>query len=37
MSQFSFLSADFPALFKTASKAETHALSDPRGACFWRG
>ncbi|WP_024716988.1 DEAD/DEAH box helicase family protein [Gluconobacter oxydans] len=35
MSQFSFLSADFPALFKTASKAETHALSDPRGACFW--
>lgn len=35
MSQFGFLAKDFPKLFKTASKAETHALSDPRGACFW--
>lgn len=35
MTQFSFLAHDFPNLFKTASKAETNALSDPRGACFW--
>lgn len=35
MTQFAFLAADFPVLHKHASKAETHALSDPRGACFW--
>ncbi len=35
MSQFAFLSTDFPALHQNARKAETHALSDPRGACFW--
>ncbi|MCA0857282.1 DEAD/DEAH box helicase family protein [Phaeobacter italicus] len=35
MSQFAFLADDFPALHKYAAKAETHALSDPRGACFW--
>lgn len=35
MSQFAFLSADFPALFEHARKAEVAALSDPRGACFW--
>ena len=35
MSQFSFLSNDFPDLFEYARKAEQAALSDPRGACFW--
>lgn len=35
MSQFAFLQADFPALFDAARKAESAALSDPRGACFW--
>ncbi|MFW8636743.1 DEAD/DEAH box helicase family protein [Cribrihabitans pelagius] len=35
MSQFAFLADDFPVLYKYAAKAETHALSDPRGACFW--
>lgn len=35
MSQFSFLEAEFPALFENARKAEKAALSDPRGACFW--
>lgn len=35
MSQFAFLGKEFPALLTTARKAETHALSDPRGACFW--
>lgn len=35
MSQFDFLASEFPALLTTARKAETHALSDPRGACFW--
>ncbi|WP_417463084.1 DEAD/DEAH box helicase family protein [Kordiimonas sp.] len=35
MTQFAFLAADFPDLHKHARKAETHALSDPRGACFW--
>ena len=35
MTQFAFLSADFPDLLAHAQKAETLALSDPRGACFW--
>ncbi|WP_282169091.1 DEAD/DEAH box helicase family protein [Ruegeria atlantica] len=35
MTQFAFLADDFPALHMHAAKAETHALSDPRGACFW--
>lgn len=35
MTQFAFLSADFPDLSAHAQKAETLALSDPRGACFW--
>lgn len=35
MTQFAFLSADFPELLAHAQKAETLALSDPRGACFW--
>jgi type I restriction enzyme R subunit len=35
MSQFAFLTADFPDLLAHAQKAETLALSDPRGACFW--
>ena len=35
MSQFAFLKSDFPDLYKHASKAELHALSDPGGACFW--
>ncbi|WP_417725632.1 DEAD/DEAH box helicase family protein [Salipiger sp.] len=35
MSQFAFLASDFPDLLNHAAKAEKHALSDPRGACFW--
>lgn len=35
MTQFAFLSADFPDLLAHAQKAEALALSDPRGACFW--
>lgn len=35
MSQFAFLHPEFPALQDHAEKAEKHALSDPRGACFW--
>lgn len=34
MTQFSFLSADFPELLAHSKKAESSALSDPRGACF---
>lgn len=34
MSQFNFLSAEFPDLFAPAKKAEIDALSDPRSACF---
>lgn len=34
MTQFAFLAEDFPELQNHARKAETHALSDPRGACF---
>ena len=35
MTQFTFLTADFPDLLAHALKAEKLALSDPRGACFW--
>lgn len=35
MTQFSFLTADFPDLLIHAKKAESAALSDPRGSCFW--
>jgi len=35
MSQFAFLSAEFPEVFGHASQAESLALSDPRGACFY--
>lgn len=34
MSQFAFLQAEFAEVFGLARKAETLALSDPRGACF---
>ena len=34
MSQFAFLSVEFPEVFELASKAETLAISDPRSACF---
>jgi type I restriction enzyme, R subunit len=35
MSQFAFLSAEFPEVFAHASKAEGLALSDPRSSCFY--
>ncbi|WP_417264621.1 DUF4145 domain-containing protein, partial [Celeribacter sp.] len=35
MTQFAFLTSDFPDLLAHAKKAENSALSDPRGACFW--
>ena len=35
MSQFAFLSAEFPEVFAHASKAESLALSDARAACFY--
>lgn len=35
MSQFAFLSGEFPDLLEHAQKAEQAARSDPRGACFW--
>jgi type I restriction enzyme R subunit len=35
MSQFSFLQPTFPQVFDLAAKAETQALADPRGACFY--
>jgi type I restriction enzyme R subunit len=35
MSQFAFLSAEFPEVFAHASKAESQALGDPRAACFY--
>jgi type I restriction enzyme R subunit len=35
MSQFAFLSAEFPEVFAHASKAESLALSDPRSGCFY--
>jgi type I restriction enzyme R subunit len=34
-SNFSFLQAEWPALFAEASKAEQAALTDPRTACFY--
>ncbi|WP_120075880.1 DEAD/DEAH box helicase family protein [Aurantiacibacter odishensis] len=34
MSQFAFLRAEFAEVFRLARKAETLALSDPRGSCF---
>ncbi|MDO6799205.1 DEAD/DEAH box helicase family protein [Shimia thalassica] len=35
MSQFQFLTGEFPDLLEHAQKAESAALSDPRGACFY--
>jgi len=35
MSQFAFLTGDFPDLLVHAKRAESAALSDPRGSCFW--
>lgn len=35
MTQFAFLSPEFPALLDPAKRAEAMALSDPRGACFY--
>ena len=35
MSNFSFLQAEFPAVFEAARQAETHARSDTRAACFY--
>ncbi|MGO4907333.1 DEAD/DEAH box helicase family protein [Pseudorhodobacter sp. W20_MBD10_FR17] len=35
MTQFAFLAPDFSVLLEHARKAESSALSDPRGACFW--
>ncbi len=35
MTQFAFLSSDFPDLLGHARKAEQAALSDPRGSCFY--
>jgi type I restriction enzyme R subunit len=35
MSQFAFLSAEFPEVFAHASKAESLALADARAACFY--
>ncbi len=34
-SNFSFLQAEWPALFTEATKAEKAALTDPRTACFY--
>ena len=35
MSQFAFLTAEFPEIAAHATKAERAALSDPRAACFY--
>ena len=35
MSQFAFLKAEFTSVYDLAWKAETAALADPRGACFY--
>lgn len=35
MSQFSFLQSEFSAVYDLARKAETAALNDPRGSCFY--
>ncbi len=35
MSQFAFLKTEFASVYDLARKAETSALADPRGACFY--
>jgi type I restriction enzyme R subunit len=35
MSQFAFLSGEFPEVFAHAAKAESLVLADPRAACFY--
>ena len=35
MSNFSFLSAEWPAAHHAASVAEAYARTDPRSACFY--
>lgn len=35
MTQFAFLSPEFPTLLDPAKRAEAMALSDPRGSCFY--
>ena len=35
MTQFAFLKPEFPSVYELARKAETSALSDPRGSCFY--
>ena len=35
MSQFAFLKLEFPSVYELARKAETSALADPRGSCFY--
>ena len=35
MTQFAFLKLEFPSVYELARKAETSALSDPRGSCFY--
>ncbi|MES3014929.1 MAG: DEAD/DEAH box helicase family protein [Pseudomonadota bacterium] len=35
MSNFTFLQAEFPAVFEAARQAEAHAHGDPRAACFY--
>ena len=35
MSQFAFLKTEFASVYELARKAETAALADPRGACFY--
>ncbi|SCE88739.1 type I restriction enzyme, R subunit [Micromonospora viridifaciens] len=35
MSNFSFLRAEWPDLFREAAKAERNAIADPRTACFY--
>ncbi len=35
MTQFAFLKPEFPDIFAHARQAETLALADPRGACFY--
>lgn len=35
MSQFAFLKPEFAPVYELARKAETAALADPRGACFY--
>jgi type I restriction enzyme, R subunit len=35
VSNFTFLQAEFPAVFESARQAEAHAHADPRAACFY--